>query len=140
MEQLTQFAANHWQLWLSLLIILILIFVNELISQKKRGKELSTTAAVEMMNHHNAVVIDLRDSDAFRAGHIIDAIRASADDFNQKKMDKYKNKPIILVCARGLQSSALAVKLRAQGFTQPMTLAGGMAAWQTNNLPVIKGK
>jgi len=35
MEQLTQFATNHWQLWLALIIMLVMIFINELISQKK---------------------------------------------------------------------------------------------------------
>ena len=140
MEQLTQFITNHWQLWLALLIILFIIFINELISQKKRGKEVSTAAAVEMMNHDNAVVIDLRDAESFRKGHIIEAILASADDFSQQRMDKYKSKPVILVCARGLQSATLAAKLRAQGFTQPVVLSGGMAAWQADSLPLIKGK
>ena len=140
MEQLTQFLTNHWQLGLALVIVLVIIFINELISQKNRGKEVSTTAAVEMMNHENAVVIDLRDAAAFRAGHIIDAIHASADDFNQQSMDKYKTRPVILVCARGLQSAPLAAKLRAQGFVQPMVLSGGMTAWQADSLPLIKGK
>lgn len=82
----------------------------------------------------------MRDAEAYRDGHIIDAVRASADDFNQQRMDKYKTKPIILVCARGLQSPALAAKLHEQGFENPMVLAGGMAAWVSANLPVIKGK
>lgn len=140
MEQLTQFVTHHWQLWLALIVVLIVIFIHELISQKKRGKELSTAAAVEMINHENAVIMDIRDAEAFRTGHIIDAIHALPDDFSQQRMDKYKTKPIILVCARGLQSAPLAAKLRTQGFTQPMVLAGGISAWQTDNLPLIKGK
>lgn len=140
MEQLTQFTTNHWQLVLALVVILVTIFINELVSQKKRGNELSTSAAIEMINHENAVIIDLRDADAFRSGHIIDAIHAPSDDLGEKRMEKYKTKPIILVCARGLQSAALATKLRAKGFTQPMVLAGGITAWQTADLPLIKGK
>lgn len=140
MEQLTQFATNHWQLWLALIVMLVIIFINELVSQKKRGKELSPAGVVEMINNENAVVFDLRDAEAFRTGHIIDAILASADDFNQKRMDKYKTRPVILVCAKGLQSATLAAKLRTQGFAQPMVLAGGIAAWHTDNLPLIKGK
>lgn len=140
MEQLLQFYTNHWALGLALVLILALIFINEFLAQKKRAKELSPTAAIEMINHENAAVIDLREAEPFRAGHIIDAIRASTDDFNQHRMDKYKNTPIILVCARGLQSATLATKLRGQGFTQPMVLAGGITAWQAANLPLVKGK
>lgn len=140
MEQLGQFIVNHWGLWLALVVVLLIIFINELQTQKKRAKELSPQAAVNLINHENAVVIDLREAEVFRNGHILDAIRATADDFNEQRMDKYKTKPLILVCARGLQSSQLATKLREKGFTQPMALAGGMAAWQTAELPVVKGK
>lgn len=134
------FITNHWQLWLALIGILLLIFVNELLSQRKRGKELSPAAAIELINHEDATVFDLREVEVFRAGHIIEAIRVSADDFTQQRMHKYKTKPIILVCAKGLQSAALATKLRADGYSQPMVLAGGVAAWTGTNLPLVKGK
>lgn len=140
MGQLGQFILNHWGLWLALILILLLIFINESLEQKKRAKEVSPQAAVNLINHDNATVIDLRDADSFRSGHIIDAIRATADDFTQQRMDKYKNKPLLLVCARGLQSAQLAAKLREQGFSQPIVLAGGISAWQTAELPLVKGK
>jgi len=140
MEQIIQFISNHWGLWLALVIVLLSILINEYLSQRNRAKELTTAGAIEKINHENATVIDLRDQDTFRSGHIIDAIQCSTDDFNQKRMEKYKTKPIILVCARGLQSAALATKLREQGFSQPMVLAGGISAWQSASLPLVKGK
>lgn len=140
MEQLGQFIINHWGLWVALIIILLLILINEHLNQKKKAKELPPSSVVEKMNHDDATVIDLRDDESFRAGHIIGAIRANADDFQQKRMDKFKTKPFILVCARGIQSSTLASKLRAQGFEQPMVLSGGMTAWVSDNFPIVKGK
>ncbi len=140
MGHLSQFIINHWQLWLALVVVLLLILINELLAQKKHAKELSPQAAVNLINHENAVIIDLRETEAFRSGHIIDAIRATADDFAKQRMDKYKATPIILVCPRGLQSAQLAAKLKTQGFSQPMILAGGIAAWQTAELPLVKGK
>ncbi len=138
MDQMAQFITNHWQLWLALVILLAVIFIQELLTQKKRAKELSTTAAVQSMNHENAVVFDLRDADAFRASHIIDSKHATAEAFTEQRMDQYKNKPLIFVCAKGLQSAALATKLRGLGFTKPMVLAGGIAAWQAAGLPLTK--
>lgn len=140
MEQLGQFILNHWGLWVALLIILILIIVNEWISQQKRAKELTPAAAVLLINHEDAIVIDIRDAEAFKAGHILNAVRANTDDFNKERLAKYKKKPIILTCTRGLQSQALAAKLKEQGYEQPMVLSGGMTAWQAANLPVVKGK
>ena len=140
MEQLGQFITNHWELWLALVVVLLFIFINELLSQKKRGKELTPAVAINMINDEDAIVFDLREAEVFRAGHIIDSKLATVDDFNQNRMEKYKTKPLILVCARGLQSSALATKLRAKGFAQPMALAGGIAAWQAASLPLVKKK
>ncbi|KTD16703.1 rhodanese-like domain-containing protein [Legionella jordanis] len=139
-QQLGQFIINHWALWLAFLILLLLIFINELQTQKKRAKEVSPQAAVDLINHEGAVVIDLRDAELFGKGHIIDSIRATAEDFGQQRMEKYKTKPIILVCARGLQAAQLAAKLRNEGFSQPFVLAGGIAGWQAADLPVVKGK
>lgn len=140
MDQFGQFIINHWGLWLAFVVILLLIFLNERMNQKKKAKALTPAGAVDAMNHEGAIIVDLRDEDTFRNGHILGAKRAAAEDFHQARMDKYKAKPIILVCARGLQSEALAAKLRVQGFEQPMTLAGGMAAWEAANLPTVKGK
>ncbi|KTD32957.1 rhodanese-related sulfurtransferase [Legionella nautarum] len=140
MGHLGQFITNHWGLWLALVVILLLIFINELLTQRKRAKEISPQAAVNLINHEDAMVVDLREVDAFRKGHIIDAVRATPDDFAQQRMDKYKAKTLILVCARGLQSAQLAAKLQAEGFSKSMVLAGGIAAWQTAELPLVKGK
>lgn len=139
MEQIGQFIMNHWQLWLAFVVVILLIFINEILSQKKKAKELSPQSLVDLMNNENAIVIDLRDKESFKNGHIINSINASPDEFEQQKMTKYKNKSIILVCARGQQSSAVAVKIRNQGY-QPLVLGGGILAWQNADLPLVKGK
>ena len=141
MGQLSQFITHHWELCLALLGILLVIAINEFYEQKKGAKALSPIATVHKINHDNAVIIDVRELEPYRAGHIIDSIRVSPDDVKQKHLDKYKKKPIILVCARGVQSAALATTLQKQGFAEPiMVLAGGIAAWQAASLPLVKGK
>lgn len=139
MEQLGQFITNHWTLWIALIAVLFFILINESMMLKKKAKELSPQLAVDKINNEDAVVIDLRDAESFKKGHIIDAILAKTEDFALPKMNKYKNKPLILVCARGLQSQTTAAKLREQGF-QPFVLAGGIAAWQSSDYPLVKGK
>lgn len=139
MEHLGQFIMNHWLLWLAFIVILALTFINELITQKRKAKELTPQSVVAMLNNDDAVVIDLRDKESYKAGHIIDSINATVEDFEQSKMNKYKNKNIILVCARGLQSPAAAAKIRSQGY-QSLVLGGGIVAWQNAELPLVKGK
>lgn len=140
MEHLSQFVLNHWQLCLVFIVILACALGNEWYGQKKRAKELSPSAIIELINNEQAIVFDIREQPSFRAGHIINAIHATIEDFTQQRMNQYKTQPIILVCAKGLQSAPLAAQLRTQGFTQPLVLAGGMAAWQAAELPIIKSK
>lgn len=140
MEHIGQFIINHWELWALLVVVLLFIFINEALAQKKRAKELSPQAAVALLNQDGTIVIDLRDKESYRKGHIINALSASTQDFEQHRMDKYKSKSLLLVCARGLQSATIATKLRAQGFSSPAVLAGGIAAWQQADLPLVKGK
>lgn len=139
MDHLGQFIINHWQLWLAFIVILLLVFINELVSQKKKVNALSPQAAVDLINNENAVVIDLRDKEVFKQGHIINSINAKTEDFEQQKMDKYKNKPIILVCVRGLEAQSAANKIRSLGY-QSHVLGGGITAWQSADLPLVKGK
>lgn len=137
MEHLSQFIINHWQLSLAFIVVLVLALVNELIAFKKKTKELSPQAVVSLMNNEQSVIIDIRDKESFKNGHIINSINASPEDFSLPKMNKYKGKPIILVCAKGLQAPGLAEKLRLQEF-QPMVLSGGVNAWQLADLPLVK--
>ena len=138
MDNVSHFVSQHWQLVVAFVVILIVLMGYEFYSLKKEGKAISTAQAIEQMNHFSAAVIDLRPAEVYKKGHIIGAIRGTAADFKLPKMHKYKDQPVILVCSRGLESQALAPKLQAEGFLQIMTLAGGMAAWQTANLPLVK--
>ncbi|MDF1677829.1 MAG: rhodanese-like domain-containing protein [Legionellaceae bacterium] len=137
-KQLFTFIYNHWPLWLAFVGVLILMIINERITQKKGPKNLSPNAAVDAINHEKAVIIDMRDRESFRQSHIVDA--KNIPNATAEQLEKYKTKPFILICARGLQSSALAVKLRKQGFTEVMVLTGGITAWKAASLPLIKGK
>lgn len=139
MEQVSQFVMNHWALCLAFVGILLLIYINEWFTKASGPKTLSPQLAVEKINHDDAVVIDLRDQEAFSAGHIIHSIRAAADDFDLPRMDKYKPKAVILVCTRGIQAQTLAIKLKSKGFANAMVLAGGLSAWQSAGLPLVKG-
>jgi rhodanese-related sulfurtransferase len=139
MEKISQFITHHPLLWSALIGLLVFILLNELFTQKKKAKELSPQVVIDKINNDEAVVIDLRDKESFQKAHIIHSIQAKVEDFEQSKMNKYKNKFLILVCAKGLQSSAAAAKLRSQGY-QSAVLSGGIAAWQNADLPLVKGK
>lgn len=139
MDQFSQFITNHWLLWLVFIVLLFLTFINDLVTQKRKAKSLSPSVVVDLINNEDAVIIDIRDKESFQTGHIINAVNASIDDFDKPKCTQYKNKKIILVCAKGLQAQSMATQITAKGY-QPLVLNGGIEAWRSASLPLVKGK
>lgn len=140
MEQFVEFIFNHIGLWIAFIVILSLVFINEWLGQKSKAKELSTSEAVKLMNDEDAKVFDLRELEAYKAGHIMNAIHVDQNELEKDSLKKHKQHPIILVCNRGLQSQSAATKLRAQEFEKVYVMAGGMSSWMSADLPIVKGK
>ena len=140
MEHFGEFIVNHIGLWIAFIVILALVLINEWLGQKSKAKELSTSEAVKLMNDEDAKVFDLREQEAYKAGHIMNAIRVDQNELDKDSLKKHKQHPIILVCNRGLQSQSAATKLRAQEFEKVYVMAGGMSSWMSADLPIVKGK
>lgn len=140
LHQLIQFVIKHWILVAAFIVVMILIVIEEIRAQSAGGERLSATSAVQLMNREDAVVIDLRDANAFRDGHIVNAKNIALADFDRhiEKLNAYRNRPIILVDAMGLKTVSIAQRLKKEGFEKVMTLKGGIEAWKTDNMPLVK--
>jgi rhodanese-related sulfurtransferase len=139
MAQLVEFVGNHWILVLSLLVILGLLVHNLLLGNKG---SVDPVAATGMINHQDAVVVDVRPTADFSKGHIINALNLPMNGFGKQiaTLDKFRSKPIIVTCRSGAQSGQACGQLRKQGFEQVYNLRGGILAWQNANLPVTRKK
>jgi rhodanese-related sulfurtransferase len=95
---------------------------------------------LELINHSNASVIDLRPASAFTEGHVIGALSVPHSELvnKSKKIEKLKVQPLILVCANGVDSVRAAVTLGKQGF-DVRVLDGGIRAWRDAEMPLVKG-
>jgi rhodanese-related sulfurtransferase len=111
-----------------------------MIQRSRAGAAISSTQAVQMMNHQHAVLVDVRPSEAFNTGHVPQARNVPLGDFEKKAAALPKNKPIILICDVGRSAIGAATRLRKLGFTEVVTLDGGLKAWMTAGLPVTANK
>ena len=138
MKDIYLFLQNHAMLSVGLVVVLVLLFIIELIRVKLSAHRLSTLEATNLINHQNALVIDIRSKDAFDSGHIIGAISLPLTDLEKqhKKLEKYINKPIVIVCATGLESPRAASFLLKNGYNANI-LAGGIRAWKEAEIPVV---
>jgi rhodanese-related sulfurtransferase len=106
----------------------------------RRGSEIGPLEAVQLINREDAAVIDVRDIAEFKAGHITNArnIPEARVEERLKELDKLKSRPIIVSCARGNRSVAVAARLRKLGFERALSLRGGLGAWQQAGMPLEK--
>ncbi len=144
MQDIILFIQRHTTLALALAlafsIILIILLIVEFLRLKRGSNQISPAQLTHLINHKNAVIVDIRQTDAFTTGHIVDAISLPLKDLanKMKKIEKFKSQPIVLICAAGLESQRGATILVKEGF-DVFILAGGIRAWQTAELPLIKG-
>ena len=136
MAQLLQFLTEQWMLAAALLVCLGLLFKYESL---KGGPTVSSQQLVNQVNQQQAVVVDLRDSSEFNQGHIVDSINIPHAKLAERvtELERYRDRPIILVCKMGQHSGAAGKILNAAGFTQVSRLGGGIADWQNSQLPLV---
>jgi rhodanese-related sulfurtransferase len=139
MQQLIEFTMNHWVLVLSFVLVAALLIYNLL--QGNKGS-VEPVGATDLINHQDAVVVDVRPAADYQKGHIINAINIPSNGFaNQvNSLNKYKDRPIIISCRSGSQSQAACQQLRKAGFEKVFNLRGGILAWQSASLPLTRKK
>lgn len=139
MENFSVFIAHHLGLFYLFSTTLVALMIVESLRSKRAKHVVHPKDAILLINRNNAVVIDIRANENYKSGHIVDAISAPLPEWNQKakKLDKYKSKPMIVVCNTGTDAQKAAATLAKQGYTA-YALAGGMRAWTSAELPLVK--
>jgi rhodanese-related sulfurtransferase len=139
MQTLMAFLVNHMMLTGGMVIVLVLLLIVEGLRAAQSKQGVVVSEVVRLINREHAVVIDLRPAAFFQKGHILNAQTGDAktlpDDL--KKFEKYKHKPIILVCQLGQESQQIASRITHNAGLY--YLVGGMRAWTEANMPVHAG-
>ncbi len=140
MQQLLDFATNHLMLFAALAVVLVLLAQNLLAGSSKSS--LQPQAATDLINRQDGVVLDVRPMTDYANGHIINSINIPANSLKTQlnRLDKYRQRPIIVACRSGAQSSAACKQLQKAGFEKVYNLHGGILAWQNANLPISRKK
>lgn len=137
LDQLIEFATNHYVLVGMFFALLIAFFLNE---GRLGGATVSPSELVTLINKEEGLVLDIRDQKDFNAGHIVDAINVpfTSVDSRLADLEKYKSRAVVIVCKMGQHSGAVGRKLRTLGFDNVRRLSGGIAEWRASNMPLVK--
>ncbi|GAB6044014.1 rhodanese-like domain-containing protein [Endothiovibrio diazotrophicus] len=142
MEKLPEFAVNHWELVLALVVTLAFL-LNNLFGARLRGyHQVGPAEATGLINHQDAVVLDVREEREFQGGHILNAIHIPVGKLAGRidELAAHKGRPVVAVCRSGHRSASACAVLRKHGFEQVYNLGGGVLAWSNANLPLTKKK
>lgn len=103
-------------------------------------KAVDTAAALQLINHQNAFVLDVREQAEYDSGHLLNAklIPLGKLKARMSELDKYRDKVMVVVCRSGNRSGSATALLTQSGFTQVYNMTGGVMAWQSSKLPLSK--
>jgi len=102
------------------------------------GNNISVADATLKLNREDALIIDVRETHEWDRGHIPNARHIALGQIGKRmqEIEKFKSRPVIVVCASGNRSSSACGTLKRAGFEQVFNLSGGIGAWSEANLPV----
>ncbi len=132
-----EFLTQQWILVAALLVVVALLIRHE---AGKSGAGLSPQQAINLVNGEQGVFVDLRDGADFKQGHIVDALHIPASQLEKRapELEKYRSRPVVLVCKMGQSAGAASKQLKALGFEQVYKMTGGMTEWGNLQLPVVR--
>lgn len=107
---------------------------------QRGGRRATPLQVTQMINRGKTVVLDVRSTDEFAAGHLRDAKNIPLADLGNRigELDKSKTKTVVVLCQTGVRADKAVRQLAAAGFEDVYSLDGGIAAWQAAGLPVTK--
>ena len=91
----------------------------------------------KLMFGKHPLVIDVRQPEEFRQGHIAGAKLMPLNELHRCMKELPQAREIVCVCASGSRSSSAAKVLLKEGYTV-FDMQGGMLAWRRAKLPVQK--
>lgn len=141
MDRFLEFAGNNTLLVFGLVTSFFLVVFTELRRKAGNVAAIEPTDVVRLINN-DAAVLDLRSSEAFGRGHIVNARNVPFDELEGRlvKLEALKNKPVVAVCDAGMTATKAVNVLKNSGFENVYGLKGGMTAWNQAGLPVVTDK
>lgn len=85
-----------------------------------------------------AVVIDVREDDEYKGGHVVGAVHMPLGSVPERVAELPIDQPFLVICHVGGRSGRAVQFLRAEGL-DATNVAGGTKAWIDSGRPVVTG-
>lgn len=119
-------SGNIWA-FIAILVILIAYTIFRTIRQSRYLKVLDESEFRE--GYRKAQLIDVREQQEFKNGHILGARNIPATQLKQRLVEIRPDKPVYLYCQGGTRSAKAADLLHKKGYKHLYQLRGGFKKW-----------
>ncbi|MCU0382533.1 MAG: rhodanese-like domain-containing protein [Cyclobacteriaceae bacterium] len=104
------------------------------------SNKVDTQKFESLLKQKNGVLLDVRTTEEFNAGHLPGAMLLDYynDDFKKSAAQLDKTKPVFVYCKTGGRSKSATSILRDLGFKEVYDLDGGITAWKKAGKPIEK--
>ena len=109
---------------------------------KKRVREVSTEDTKARLDRGDKfVLVDVREESEYAKDHLPGAIHLGKGVIERDIEERVPelNTPIVLYCGGGYRSALAADNLQKMGYTNVLSMDGGIRGWREKNLPLTRG-
>ena len=101
-------------------------------------KEIGNLNVTHLINHKNALLLDIREAKEFSGGKLPDAVHIPLSQLDARgaELAAMTSRPVVVYCGRGQRAGAAGAALTKLGFAEMYSLHGGIKAWKDAGLPV----
>jgi rhodanese-related sulfurtransferase len=138
-QQFLQNQNNIWMIVIALTSGTMLLW--SFIGNRLLGiKEVDHIGATQLINHKNALVLDVREESEYADGHVLSSKNIPLSKLKERigELEKYRERPIVVICRSGQRSASACILLGKKGFAQAYNMNGGILAWKKASLPLEK--
>lgn len=120
----------------------VAIIVNEVKHLTRGFKSISGAGLTRLLNSDSGVVLDVSPAVDYAKGHISGSVNVPMSEFkaDHRAVAGAKDKPVVLVCRKGVNAVAAAAQLKKAGFTDVAVLDGGIENWASDGNLLVTGK
>ena len=100
---------------------------------------ITVTEAQRKLADKEAIMLDVRERDEWRAGHVAGARHIPLGDLRAHLAALPRDRDLLLLCQSGSRSGTATRLLHGHGFARVYNVSGGIIAWRRSGLPLTKG-
>ena len=117
-----------------------MIFKKLFAASQREGAAIGVDEAKRRVDAGEALLVDVREPDEWRAGHVAGATHIPLGTVASRASALPKDREILVICRTGNRSAMAQDRLAQAGFTNVTNIEGGITAWMEQGYPVATGE